>query len=90
MKLSDLFVLDSLKFSKKRKAFEKLLVKLDRTHERLEQDIRVSRSDTERRRLEIKLKTNRRHREKTRNLIASLDLSGQPNGRQSVSICRLF
>ena len=90
MKLNDFLNLDELKFSGKRKAFAKLLVKLDKTHERLEQAFSADNSDAERKRLEIKLKTNRKHREKIRMMIAELDRHGHAKHRQSVSTGGLF
>ena len=90
MKLSDLLNLNKLKFSRKRRAFEKLLVKLDKTHERLEQAIGNAPSNAERKRLEVKLRTNRKHREKTRLLIEELDRGGPANGLHSVSTGSLF
>ena len=73
MKLTDFFRSGRLDRSRKRKALQKVLAKLQTTQSWLEKEIASNRSGTKRRHLEIRLKTNRKQSEKTRKLIAELD-----------------
>ncbi len=73
MKLTDAFSWNGYKLSRKRKALLKVLAKLDKTRERLEQERCVNGSKVELDHLELSLRTNDRHREKAKRLIATLD-----------------
>ena len=73
MKLRDISRSDSLDRSRKRAALERLLAKLERTREKLEREISANGSGAGLSHLEIRLKTNRRQREKTATLIEELN-----------------
>ncbi len=69
----DLFNADGLKRSKKRKAFKKIAIKLDKTRDKLERKLRAEESGAKIKNLEARLKTNKKQRRKARMLIAELD-----------------
>jgi len=73
MKLRDFLSSDGLDRSRKRAALERLLSKLENTREKLEKDIAANSSGAKRRHLEIKLRTNRKQREKTVLLMEQLE-----------------
>lgn len=73
MKMFDLFNSDNLKRSKKRKAFEKITDKLDKTRHKLEKKMKAEDSKSKIKSLEAKLKTNKKQRTKARMLLAKLD-----------------
>ena len=73
MKLKDLFKSDDMKASKKRKAFEKVLHKLEKKYDKLKDEFRAESKKKKRKRLLLKMKTNKRHRHKANNLLAELE-----------------
>ncbi len=72
MKLTDIFSLDGLKAGKKRKALKKVLHKLEKKRAKLENEFRAESAKKKRKNLLLKLKTNKRHRSKAKELIADL------------------
>lgn len=77
MMLGKLFGSDRRDRSRKRAALEKVLAKLESTREKLENEITANNgSAPNRKRLEIRLRTNRKQREKTVLLLEALDLEG--------------
>lgn len=72
MKLKDIFSSDRLKDGKKRKALKKVLHKLEKKQDKLEKEFRSESAKKERKKLLLKLKTNKRHRRKAKELIAEL------------------
>ena len=78
MRLIGLFNAAERKCAQEREALRKVLAKLDRTHDKLEKGLKAERSKANQKRLEIRLRTNRRHREKAEALLA--DLVRKTNG----------
>ncbi len=72
MKLRDIFNSDRLKDGKKRKALKKVLNKLEKKRDKLEIEFRAATAKKKRKDLLLKLKTNKRHRRKAKELIADL------------------
>lgn len=72
MKLKDIFSSDRLKDGKKRKALKKVLHKLEEKRDKLEKEFRSESAKKKRKKLLLKLKTNKRHRRKAKELIAKL------------------
>ena len=72
VKLRELFSSDRLKDGKKRKALKKVLHKLEKKRDKLEIDFRAESAKKKRKKLLLKLKTNKRHRRKAKELIAAL------------------
>lgn len=72
MKLREIFSSDRLKDGKKRKALKKVLHKLEKKRDKLETDFRSESAKKKRKNLLLKLKTNKRHRRKAKELIAAL------------------
>ena len=73
MKLQGLFNLVGLQRNRKNSSLQKTLVKVNKSIERLEKAIEVEECEPKLKRLETRLKTNKRHREKAKMLIAELD-----------------
>ena len=73
MKLRDLFNSDDLKRSKKRKALQKILIKLEKTRDKLERELKSEELPPKIKKLEIRLKTNKKHRKKVKFLLSELD-----------------
>lgn len=73
MKIMDLFNSDKLKRSQKRKAFKTITAKLDKTKDKLEKELKAEDSKAKIKRLEAKLKTNKKQRKKAKMLLADLD-----------------
>ena len=73
MKFTDIFKPDGFDRSRKREALRKVLAKLETTQGWLEKEIEANGSGTKRRHLDVRLRTNRKQREKTKMLIAELD-----------------
>jgi hypothetical protein len=74
MKLSEIFSSDHrLKDGKKRKALKKVLHKLEKKRDKLEKEFRAESAKKKRKNLLLKLKTNKRHRHKAKELITELD-----------------
>ena len=80
MKFTDIFRSDGFDRSRRREALQKVLAKLETTQDRLEKEIEANGSGTKRRHLDVRLRTNRKQREKTKMLIAELD-QGRPAAR---------
>lgn len=78
---------DSLDRSRKLEALQSVMAKLEKTRDKLEQEIAAKGTGGNRRRLEIKLMTNRRQRDKAAKLIAEFDQGG-PKGRRTALLHR--
>ncbi len=72
MRLVGLFNAAERKCSQESEALRKILAKLDRTHDRLENGLKAEQSKANQKRLEIQLRTNKRQREKAEGLLAEL------------------
>lgn len=72
MKLREIFSSGRLKDGKKRKALKKVLHKLEKKRDKLEKEFRAESAKKKRKKLLLKLKTNKRHRRKAKELIADL------------------
>ena len=72
MKLTEIFSSGRLKDGKKRKALKKVLHKLEKKRDKLEKEFRAESAKKKRKKLLLKLKTNKRHRRKAKELIADL------------------
>ena len=83
MRLIDLLSLKIESKSQKRRALRKVLAKLDRAHDALTSKLQSDAFGISRKHLEIKLKANRRHRDKAHRLIADLDRRTAGNGARS-------
>jgi predicted nucleic acid-binding Zn-ribbon protein len=72
MKITKIFDRDDWKRSKKIKALHKVLDKLKKKRAKIEHDLKSENSKKKIKKLEIKLKTNKRHRHKAEKLIKEL------------------
>lgn len=72
MRLVGLFNAAERKCSQEGEALRKILAKLDRTHDRLENSLKAEQSKANQKHLEIRLRTNKRQREKAEGLLAEL------------------
>ena len=79
---------DSLDRSRKLEALQSVMAKLDSTRDKLEAEIAAGGTAGGRRRLEIKLMTNRRQRDKAAKLIAVYDQGGRPKKRRTALLHR--
>ena len=79
---------DSLDRSRKLEALQSVMAKLTRTRDKLEKKIAATGSAGDRRRLEIKLMTNRRQRDKAAALIADFDQGGRPKRHRTALLHR--
>ncbi len=73
MKLKKIFESEDMKRSKKLEALRKILHRLEKKKKEIQGDIKSEDSKKKRHKLEAKLKTNKRHRQKAKKLIAELD-----------------
>lgn len=76
MRLIGLFNAVERKCSKEGEALRKVLAKLDQTHDKLEKGLKSEQSKANQKRLEIRLRTNRRQREKAEALLVELVRKG--------------
>ena len=72
MRFIGLFNAAERKCAREGEALRKVLAKLDRTHDKLERGLGAERSEATQTRLETRLRTNRRQREKAQALLAEL------------------
>ena len=72
MKFRKIFESKEIKRSKKLEAFEKLLKKLEKKRVKLEKEIYSTDSKKKIKKLQTKLQTNKRHRQKAKKLIDEL------------------
>ena len=72
MKIMKIFDREDWKSSRKIKALKKILEKLEKENSKIEKDLKSEDSRKKSKKLEIKLKTNKRHRQKAMKLIDEL------------------
>ena len=73
MKITEIVQSNSLKRSKKREALKKILNNLEKKEKEILKDIESEDSKKKTKKLEAKLKTNKRHRHKANKFIAELE-----------------
>lgn len=72
MKMMKIFNREDWKRSRKIKALEKVLDKLEKKKKKIEEELDSEDSDKKKKKLETKLKTNKHHRHKAKKLIDEL------------------